>query len=141
MIPGNQNYETEDEGLVPDFSGEAGPLLTYSMNIGKHTFVGRVDNTEAIRQSILKMVNTERYEHEIYSWDYGIELRDLYGKSMPYVMSEVKRRITDALNADERIEAVNDFTIEQVGKNALHCKFTVTTIQEETFRIESEVEV
>ena len=119
MIPENENYENFDEDEEDDidegFDVGSEPSLTYAMNLDRHVFVGKVDETEAIRQSVIKILNTERYEHEIYSWDYGVELQDLYGKPMPYVMSEVKQRVIEALTADDRIESVDDFTVKRTG--------------------------
>ena len=43
-----------------------------------------MDETEAVRQAAIKILNTERYENEIYSWNYGIELKDL----IKYVIKE-----------------------------------------------------
>ena len=141
----NENYENFDEDEEDDidegFDVGSEPSLTYAMNLDRHVFVGKVDETEAIRQSVIKILNTERYEHEIYSWDYGVELQDLYGKPMPYVMSEVKQRVIEALTADDRIESVDDFTVKRTGKHTLHLTFTVTTVQEDEFEMESEVEL
>ena len=56
---------------------------------------------------------------------------------MPYVLSELPRRIKDALLVDNRITDVTDFEFEQNGKKLL-VKFTViSTIG----NISSEVEV
>lgn len=140
MIPNNDNYEFEDN-LATDFDIEGEPSLTYAMNLERSIFVGKVDDLEAIQQAVLKIINTERYEYGIYSWDYGIELQDLYGKSIPYVMSEVKQRIIDALTADDRIDSVDDFIVERAEKNILHVTFKVTTIQGDEFITESEVDV
>ena len=83
-----------------------------------------VDDLDAVKQAIYLILSTERYEYIIYSWDYGVELVDLIGKPMPYVMAEVPRRITEALTQDDRIEDVVDFEFEMKGKQ-LHVKFTV----------------
>ena len=90
LIPSNEYefFDEENDGLGVNFDLDNEPSLTYAMNLDKMTFVGRVDDVEAIQQAVMKIINTERYEHEIYSWDYGIELADLRGQSMPYVMSE-----------------------------------------------------
>lgn len=142
MIPNNENYEDElEDDLVADFEAENEPSLTYSMNWDRSIFVGKVDETEAIKQAIIKILNTERYENEIYTWGYGIELKDLFGKPIPYVMSEIKERITDALTADDRIESVEDFTVEHTGKHALYCRFTVVTVKGDEIEMEREVEV
>ncbi|MDE5588233.1 MAG: DUF2634 domain-containing protein [Acetatifactor sp.] len=145
MIPNNGDYEDfddeSDDDLSEDFEMETEPSLTYAMNLDRGIFTGRVDDIEAIMQAVTKIISTERYEHEIYSWDYGIELADLRGQSMPYVMSEVKRRITEALTADDRIESVEDFEIKRIDKNKLHIKFTTVTAQGDEFKTESEVGV
>lgn len=87
---------------------------------------GYVDGLEAVAQSVKLILSTERYRHIIYSWDYGIELVDLIGKPMPYVMSELPRRITEALTQDNRIDDVVDFEFTKNGKK-LHTAFTVVT--------------
>ena len=87
---------------------------------------GYTEGINAVKQAIYLILNIERYRFPIYSWDYGVELEDLFGKPMPYVISEVQRRITEALLQDDRIIEVNDFEFEPNGKN-LHVTFTVTT--------------
>lgn len=146
MIPNSENYENyeddiEDDELESDFELEDEPSYTYAMKIpddevSESRFVGKVDDVEAKEQAIMKILNTERYEYEIYSWDYGIELKDLYGMDIPYVMSELKVRIVDAITADDRFESVDNFTVKQVDKHTIHCTFTVTTTDGE--EIESE---
>lgn len=131
MIPNGEYEEAygEEEDAETDFEVEADPSLTYAMRLldaEENKFVGRVNEEHAIRQAILKILNTERYEYEIYSWDYGIELKDLYGMPMAYCMSEVKDRITEALLADDRIREVGMFTVKQIGKRNLHVSFVVT---------------
>jgi len=145
MIPKIENYEEfeDDEEDLEDFEEEQEPSYTYKMKIPvdenemrKCKFVGKVDDVEALQQAILKIVNTERYEYEIYSWDYGIETKDLYGMPIPYVMSEIKARVTDAILADDRFESVENFQVEQVDRHTIHCYFTVITVDDE--EIESE---
>lgn len=87
---------------------------------------GYIDDLESVIQTIYLILSTERYQYVIYSWDYGIELVDLIGKPMPYVMSELPRRIKDALIQDNRIDDVTDFEFE-VNRNKLHTSFTVIT--------------
>ena len=73
------------------------------------------------------ILNIERYEHLIYSWDYGIELIDLFGQPIPFVLPELKRRITEALTQDSRIQSVDAFSFE-TNKGKVHASFTVNTI-------------
>jgi hypothetical protein len=87
---------------------------------------GYTDDLDAIKQAIYLILSTERYAYIIYSWDFGVELADLMGKPMTYAMSELPRRITEALTQDNRIDDVVDFEFERNGKK-LHTTFTVVT--------------
>lgn len=87
---------------------------------------GYTDEIDAIKQTIYFILGTERYEYLIYSWDYGIELQDLFGKPMPYVIAEIKRRITEALTMDDRITDVVDFQFER-NREVLHVTFSVVS--------------
>ena len=105
------------------------PSRTYKIEITEqsaHRMNGYVDDVEAIKQAIYLILNTERYEYIIYSWDYGVELVDLIGKPLPYVMSEIPRRVEEALTQDNRIESVQNFEFTK-NKNKLHVTFIVTT--------------
>ena len=87
---------------------------------------GYVDGLEAIAQAVYLILSTERYQFIIYSWDYGTEFVDLIGQPMPYVMSELPRRIREALTQDDRIDDVKDFEFNPNGKR-LHTTFTVVS--------------
>ncbi len=49
---------------------------------------------------------TDRYKHEIYNYNYGIELNDLFGKPKEFVKSMLIGRIQDALSVDDRIKKI-----------------------------------
>ena len=86
------------------------------------------DDLEAVKQAIYKIINTERYKFLIYSWNYGIELEDLFGKPIPYVLPEIPRRIKEALTQDDRIDDVLGFDLSYDRKGNVLAKFTVVTI-------------
>lgn len=119
MIP-NVNLLTEE------ITETTYPSNTYKIVISADRVNGYTDDLDAIVQAVYLILSTERYQFIIYSWDYGVELLDLIGKPMPYVMSELPRRIKEALTQDDRIEDVVDFEFEQQG-NRLHTKFTVVS--------------
>ena len=112
---------------------------TYKIDLNSNRIDGFIDDLAAVKQAIYLILSTERYEHNIYSWDYGVELIDLYGKPLPYVMSELERRVTEALTQDDRIENVIDFEFDKQGKK-LHVTFTVVTTTE-NIPIDLEVDV
>lgn len=112
---------------------------TYKIEIKADRINGYTDDVDALIQAIYLILSTERYKHIIYSWDYGVELVDLIGQPMPYVMAEIPRRITEALTQDNRIDDVVDFEFEHKGKR-LHTTFTVVS-NSNTFSVDWEVEV
>ena len=119
-----------DEDLMEDFEDDEEqiePSLNYKMNLDRERIIGKCDELEAMKQVIFKILNTERYEYPIYSWDYGVELKDLIGRPMSYVLPELERVITEALEADDRIDSVDNFEFE-VNKNKVSVTFTVHTI-------------
>lgn len=117
-----------DEDLISDdYEEEEEPTLTYRMDINKDRVFGKTDELDAMKQAVYKMLLTERYQYIIYSWDYGVELKDLIGMPVDYCESEIKRRVKEALVMDERITDVTDFSFE-TGKHLVHAYFTVHTV-------------
>ena len=88
---------------------------------------GYIEELEALKQFIYKVLSTERYEYPIYSFDYGIDLESLIGKDIEYVQIELKRRIEECLLQDERISSVDNFEFEVKG-DELYCTFNVGSI-------------
>ncbi len=121
-----------------DLEEEIEPNKTYKMNFKDNIVEGFVDDMDAVRQAIYKVLGTERYAYPIYSWDYGIELSDLYGEDTRYVCAELEDRIKEALTQDERITDVIDFTFNTEGKGIVKVAFTVETTEGD-IEIESEV--
>lgn len=126
MIPSNNTF------LLTDIEVETEPSRNYKMNLEEKTIKGVCDELEAMVQVIFKILNTERYEHIIYSWDYGIETIDLYGEPVTYVCPELERRIEEALLQDDRIISVDDFDFDTSEKGKVKAKFTVHTIYGDT---------
>ena len=64
-----------------------------------------VEGNEAIKVWILKTLLINRYEFEIFSWDYGSELMDLIGKAYTPSLTkeEAKRYIKEALEINPYI--------------------------------------
>lgn len=100
---------------------------------------GYIDDLEALQQAINNVLNTEKYEYPIYSFDYGIELENLLGKDLEYIKIELKRRIEDCLLEDERIISVSDFSFNQ-DEDSLYCSFNVISIYGE-ISIDKEVDI
>ena len=120
LIPANSFPDDEFEFVIY-------PSKTYAMDLQNGWIRGFTDGQEAMKQAIYKVLNTERFTYGAYSNNYGVELNNLFGMPMTYVLPEIKRCITEALTWDSRIESVDNFEFEtEMGK--VHCMFTVHTI-------------
>lgn len=132
MIPENEDSILQDEIEVEEIF-----TTTYLLNSATKQIESTIDDLEAMKQAVFLMLNIERMDYEIYSDDFGVELDELIGEPIPYVLSELKRRITECLLYDDRIEDVNDFEFEVAG-GSVHATFCVYTIFGE---FESEVDI
>lgn len=103
------------------------PGLTHRLDIAQKRIRGTADGLEAVLQTVHLILNVERYEYPIYSRNYGSELSDLIGKPKDYAMSEMKRRITEALLQDDRIIGLSDWEFK-TGQKSVRVSFTVHTI-------------
>lgn len=122
MIPSTTGF------LKQDFQIKEQPTHTYRMDFKNDLIRGYTDEQEAMKQAIYKILNTERYQYVMYSWNYGIELLDLYGEPVSYVCPELERRIREALTWDDRIQTVDNFEFNISKKGEIHVTFTVHTI-------------
>lgn len=125
MIPSDIDLFDED---LEDEDDELEPSKTYQMDIESNKIRGYADELDAVRQAVYKILNTERYEYIIYSWNYGIELIDLYGEDDTFVIPELQRRIIDALSVDDRILSCEEFDFDVSQKNIVIVTFKANTI-------------
>lgn len=121
MLPKTGDILTQDFKIVQQSS------RTCRLDVNGNRIYGQVDGLEAVRQTVYGILNTERYAYAIHSWNYGIELDDLFGKSISLVKSKIKKRIKEALTQDDRIQSVDAFSFVQEGRR-LQVGFTVHTV-------------
>lgn len=119
--------------LNAELSITSQPSKQHWMDLNKNKITRTCDGLEAVKQTVFKILNTERYDYLIYSWNYGIELVDLYGQAPILVFPEVERRVTEALLQDDRITAVDTFEFEETKKGVVFVTFTVHTIYGEIY--------
>ena len=88
-----------------------------------------VYKNEAIKVWIYKAIKTNRYQHEIYSWDYGCEIESLIGKGFEFgfIKSETKRYIEEALLINPYITKINKIDVE-FNKDVLTAYVDLETI-------------
>lgn len=121
MIPGTAF-------ISQDFKMEEQPTKTYKLDYVNGTAIWYTDGRDAVEQAIYKILSTERYQYIMYSWDYGVELMDLYGEPVSYVCPELERRITEALTWDRRIASVDHFEFNTSTKGEVRVTFTAHTV-------------
>ena len=122
MIPSTTGF------LDKDFEITQQPTYTHLMQLDNKVIRGYTDGQEAMRQAIFKILQTERYQYVIYSWNYGIETLDLFGEPVSYVCSELERRIAETLLYDTRIQSVDNFEFQLPKKGVVYVTFTAHTI-------------
>lgn len=133
MIP-----QVQDD-LKQDFTIEALPSKTFRMCHDPEVITGTIDQIQAVEQAVFLILNVERYQWLIYSWDYGVELHNLIGKDPEYCLPEIERRVREALLQDDRITAVQNFEFE-VNKKQVLTTFKVVSIFGE-INVEKAVEI
>lgn len=113
--------------VLKTYGGEGGfhPSKTYRLENGR--IQGGVDGLEAVRQAAALALGTERFEHLIYSADYGSELHRLIGKRRALVRVELERMIRETLKQDDRIEDIADFAVAFRGETT-SVAFRVLTV-------------
>ena len=104
------------------------PSRTYCIDWQNGRIAGTVDGAASVAQSIDKIMQTERFAHLIYSWNYGMEWNTLIGRSGAVVESEVRRLLEEALLQDDRITGIQSCTVTSAGRRGRQISIVVNTI-------------
>ncbi len=116
---------------------EESKQVSKTYKIEENKIVGFCDGKEALEQTIFFILNTERYNYLIYSNSYGSELNVISELDKDIAISELKRRISDAILQDDRVDNVGNFEFSY-GEDSVLVKFTVFSIYG-NIKIEKEV--
>lgn len=118
-----------DDGLdfdelefVEDEENGIEPSQTYSLKFDR-----QIDGIEAVRQAVKKILQTQLFEYEIYSFSYGVDFDSLVGREPEEVSILLKKMIREALLYDDRIVSVEEFDIGFQGDEC-YCEFVVKTM-------------
>ena len=104
------------------------PSRTFRLREEEGRMAGMADGLDAVHQAVRLILSVERYAWLIHSWNYGVELADLFGKPLSYALPEIERRVREALLQDDRVSAVRDFTFTQGRGGRVTAAFTVETV-------------
>lgn len=121
MIPQMQ------DDIRQDFTVSSLSSRTFRLSGETQTITGMLDGIEALKQAVFLILNTERYEWLIHSWNYGFERKGLMGQPVSFVLPEIERRVREALLQDDRITDVRDFTFD-IQKKKVLASFAVVSI-------------
>lgn len=116
-------------------SGESYTIIrqpSLSPKLNETNVRGWVDELEAYKQAVYKLLSTERYDYIIYSWDYGVELKDLIGKHIAYVVPMLEVRLTEAVMQDDRTISVGNFEFDTSVRGVVSVTFECVCIFGET---------
>jgi hypothetical protein len=116
LQPGSEIVETLEQ-----------PSLTYNLNLEGGTISGHIDGLEAVKQAVVKILQTQRFEHLIYSSNYGQELDSVIGRDPLWAYAEIERHIKEALLQDDRVLSVDDMNITFTGEQTV-AEFTVRSV-------------
>lgn len=116
------------QGLNPEVEIVEQANTTWEIDLEKNTIKSdKIDGRDALIQAIYLILSVERYDYLIYSWNYGVELKELIGSQPQFAISEIKRRVSDALLVDNRIISVVSFEHERT-RGAVIATIVLNTI-------------
>lgn len=120
----------EDEDEIEEMEEEIKSPREYGIDFKTGQLTGEiVEGKDAIKVWIWLVLQTPRYRHYIYTWDYGNEFEDLMGKGYTeeYIEAEAQRMTEDCLLVNENIQSITEFSVNMEG-DALTVSFTANTI-------------
>ena len=110
------------------------PYREYGINFETGKLTGKiVEGTEAILVWVYLALKSERFKHNIYSWNYGDEIQAMIGNTYEpdLIESEAKRMVEECLLINKHITGIEDFEAD-FEKDQLLISFTVKTDQGDT---------
>jgi hypothetical protein len=119
-LPENVGFNTEIEYVSQ-------PSKSWLINRQTMRVQSGTDNLPSVKQAVDVILNTKRFEWQIYSSNLGTELETLIGEDASYIESEFPRMVEEALLVDDRITEVGDFSFT-VNGDSMTWTFTVVTV-------------
>ncbi len=102
---------------------EIDPSATWQIDWTHHRIGGRIDQREALAQSIALRLQTELGQYLIYSDSYGLDRGEITGEQT----QTMARRVSQCLAEEERVTGICDFSCQAEG-DSCQIQFTANTI-------------
>lgn len=103
--------------------------LTYYINSKTGHLSSMIDGRESVIQAIYKALDTEKFGYEIYGWLYGLDMDPFIGQDLDYIQTHIQSYIEDCLLQDDRINAIQNFTIQQQEVDSCLISFDVDSTE------------
>lgn len=134
MIPNSDTWDFVDES-DDEMEELTVPTKTFKIDLENKRIIGYTDGTDAYKQAVYKLIQTEAEAFPIYSANYGVITDDLIGSNMAYAKGAVMLRLREAILIDERFKSVEFTNIEAKGRK-LSLNVAVTTAEGDTVDVE-----
>lgn len=103
--------------------------LTYYINSKTGHIASMIDGRESVIQAIFKALDTEKLSYDIYGWLYGLDMEPFIGQDLDYVQTNIQSYIEDCLLQDDRINSIQNLTVEQQDVDSCLITFDVDTTE------------
>lgn len=129
LTPINFATDTEEVQTVST-TQPVQPSKTWRMDLESGRIDGFIDDKDAVRQYIKKALMTARNRYLIYDEFYGEEIRDLIGHGLtPTLMDvEIPRLVREAIQYDDRIDAIPNVEVTRFGSDGILVAVTVELV-------------
>ena len=117
--------------LAQEIQPERQPSLTWYIDRDTGRIRGTADGLKAVQQAAEIILNTNRFQWQIYRPYSGVEWDGLLGHDPGYTAAELRRRIWAALSMDDRITGISGFSYTVSG-DVLTASLAVQTVYGET---------
>lgn len=93
--------------------------------------------SDTLEQWIRFALTVDRYAHPIYSTDFGVEFRELIGRSatLEEAETEVTRMIREALEIDPRVQLVRTIEVSEASFDSIEVQIEVVTFTADIQRL------
>ncbi len=83
---------------------------------------------EELAQTIQRALMTDRFYYNIYTWQYGSELKDLIGtKNLKYIEGAIKKDIKDALVFEPRVLNIDSVKVQRTDDHTYLVNVIIST--------------
>lgn len=103
------------------------PSLTWYLDRDTGRIRGTADGLRAVRQAAEIILNTNRFQWQIYRPYSGVEWDGLLGCDAGYAAAELRRRVWAALSMDDRMTGISGFSYTVSG-DVLAASIAVQTV-------------